>query len=257
MLSAHSKIFAIIVLMRIKDLTPNKRNPRKITAYRLEAMADSLRKFGDLSGIVWNKRTKRLVGGHQRSKTMPPDSSIIIDVKYEKPTESHTVAEGYVLFGKERIKYREVDASEEWEAEAMVAANAHGGEWDHGMLEIIKADFPNLDLRLAGLEISAPVVNIAPVDLGSVSASGFSEDEESDEDYVKNNPGPESSQDKESFDSVNRESVFSNIQEENKSILDDGKFLVIIKCKDSETRDAVRKKLREGDIVTTHGAIVF
>lgn len=95
--------------MNIKDLNPNPSNPRKISDATLEYLSKSILKHGDLSGFVYNTRSKQLVSGHQRSKVIPPDSKIKIEKKYDPPTPTGTVAEGYVQVGEERFQYREVE----------------------------------------------------------------------------------------------------------------------------------------------------
>lgn len=136
--------------MNLSDLKPNELNPRKISPKKLSMLKASLDKFGDLSGFVFNRRTGRLVSGHQRQKALE-DSSINVEVSFATPTRSLTVAIGHVLINGERFKYREVDAPVEWENEAMLAANKHGGEWDEPLLKQILVSIPNVEL--AGFEI--------------------------------------------------------------------------------------------------------
>jgi len=54
----------------IKDLAACPRNPRTITPEALAGLGAALTEYGDLSGIVWNKRTGQLVAGHQRIKAL-------------------------------------------------------------------------------------------------------------------------------------------------------------------------------------------
>jgi DNA modification methylase len=136
--------------MNLKDLTPNKKNPRKISDKKLDMLRQSLAKFGDLSGFVINRRTNTLVSGHQRQKALG-DGEIKIQKQYTEPTKARTVAEGYVTIDGEKFKYREVDADAQWESEAMLAANKHGGEWDETLLKEIFAE--NISLELAGFEL--------------------------------------------------------------------------------------------------------
>jgi hypothetical protein len=56
--------------MQVKDLKPAGYNPRKISKEKLAALKKSLEEFGDLSGIVYNSRTRTLIGGHQRIKNL-------------------------------------------------------------------------------------------------------------------------------------------------------------------------------------------
>lgn len=136
--------------LTIQDLAPNPKNPRRISEGKLKQLSQALEEFGDLSGIVFNRRTKQLVGGHQRVKALPRGTVIKVTKAYEKPTRTGTLADGYVLVKGERFKYREVDWDETREKAANIAANQHGGEWDLPQLsewlsELKAADF-NMDL---------------------------------------------------------------------------------------------------------------
>ena len=107
----------------IQKLKPWDRNPRSISKEALAGLKISLDRFGDLSGIVFNIRNQALVSSHQRTKTLPADSEIIIEKHYRRPTRTGTVAEGYVLIKGERFHYREVKWDEKTHAAANVAAN--------------------------------------------------------------------------------------------------------------------------------------
>jgi hypothetical protein len=52
--------------LAVSDLLGDGANPRSISEEAAEALGKSLAKFGDLSGVVWNRRTGELVTGHQR-----------------------------------------------------------------------------------------------------------------------------------------------------------------------------------------------
>lgn len=52
--------------MPISELVPADYNPRRISAKRLEGLRASLRRFGNVQTIVFNRRLRRIVGGHQR-----------------------------------------------------------------------------------------------------------------------------------------------------------------------------------------------
>jgi DNA modification methylase len=56
--------------MKIADLKPAPYNPRKISDAALAGLKESIRRFGLVQPIVWNKKTKRVVSGHQRLKAM-------------------------------------------------------------------------------------------------------------------------------------------------------------------------------------------
>lgn len=109
-------------------------NPRIMSEKQRKALEDSMLRYGDLSGIVFNWRTGRLVCGHQRIAAMPEDSVPTIENTANR-NDVGTIATGYISDGTERWPYRVVDVTEELEAEMMIAANAHGGEWNLTVLE--------------------------------------------------------------------------------------------------------------------------
>lgn len=65
--------------MRISDLKPAPYNPRKIFTDALEGLKRSLKRFGDLSGIVFNKRTGH--AGHQRVKALTDEYGEGVELK--------------------------------------------------------------------------------------------------------------------------------------------------------------------------------
>ena len=140
--------------MQLGDLTPNPKNPRKITDSKLKMLKKSLAEFGDLSGFVFNVRSKKLVSGHQRMKVLPPVSEIVIEKRYEHPTKLGTTAEGYILVNGEQLKYREVDWDEQKEIAGNIAANKHGGDWEtEGLTEwLSQLNDLDYDLEFTGFD---------------------------------------------------------------------------------------------------------
>lgn len=140
--------------LTVGDLAPNPKNPRTITDAKLAQLKKALTEFGDLGGFVFNRKTKRIVGGHQRAKVFKNDSAVVIERKYPKPTKVGTVAEGHVLMNGERFKYREVYWDDVKEKAANIAANKGAGEWDFPQLtewmkELAEVDFDfDLDLTM-------------------------------------------------------------------------------------------------------------
>jgi len=55
---------------RMSDMQPADYNPREIRHEALAGLQGSISKFGLLVPIVWNKRSGRIVGGHQRFKVL-------------------------------------------------------------------------------------------------------------------------------------------------------------------------------------------
>lgn len=111
----------------------------------------ALTEFGDLSGIVFNRRSKQLVGGHQRVEAFKSSAGkVTIERSLSEPTAAGTVAEGFVFIEGERFSYREVDWDNERELAANIAANKGAGEWDYTLLQehLTHLDHHNFDLAL-------------------------------------------------------------------------------------------------------------
>ena len=104
--------------MQLKDLAPNPRNPRKITDKKLVQLEKSLKKFGSLDGIIFNKKTGRLIGGHQRQKVL----------------KDGTIKGNWIEWNGHKFPYREVEWDEAMEKAANIAANKGAGEWDKEIL---------------------------------------------------------------------------------------------------------------------------
>jgi len=54
-------------------LTGADYNPRTISDSAMRGLKKSTAEFGLVQAIVWNKKTQRVVGGHQRLQTLDPD----------------------------------------------------------------------------------------------------------------------------------------------------------------------------------------
>lgn len=121
-------------IAKTAELTPNELNPRQISLERLERLKKSMEAYGDISGIVFNRRTRKSVGGHQRVKIL--GGNCTIECKYfDNPDKQGTVGIGYILTAEgAKYSYREVDWPAPLEYAAMIAANSHGGEWDEELL---------------------------------------------------------------------------------------------------------------------------
>jgi hypothetical protein len=138
--------------MQVSDLKHNKRNPRKISNEKKKMLQKAIEEFGDLGGIVFNKRTGQLVGGHQRTSVIPKNAEVVIEVSHEAPTRTGTTAEGHIKVKGEMFRYREVDWDLQREESANIAANQHGGEWQEDNLRAILADLVSqgADMELIG-----------------------------------------------------------------------------------------------------------
>lgn len=140
--------------MKLSDLKPAGYNPRIITDEQLERLKKALHEFGDLSGIVYNRKTGNLVGGHQRLKCLPPDA-VIKKEKLKKPSRTGTTATGTITIDNETYTYREVAWDETKEKAANIAANQHGGEFDDEKLALLIKEITeddNFDTDLLGFD---------------------------------------------------------------------------------------------------------
>lgn len=55
---------------KLSEMQPADYNPREIREEALAGLQGSIARFGMLVPIVWNKRSGRIVGGHQRFKVL-------------------------------------------------------------------------------------------------------------------------------------------------------------------------------------------
>ncbi len=119
--------------MKITELKANSENPRIISKDAMEWLKKSISEFWDISWIVFNERTNRLIGGHQRT-------SIILDVLWEDPEieiikEYKDRKDGTKKIGMFRTSewqwfiIRIVDWSEEKEYAANLTANNSDISW--------------------------------------------------------------------------------------------------------------------------------
>lgn len=59
-----------IKTMKMMDLHINPDNPRTISESSMEALRNSIGRFGFVEPIIWNERTGNIVGGHQRYRVL-------------------------------------------------------------------------------------------------------------------------------------------------------------------------------------------
>lgn len=116
------------------ELTPKPDNPRTISKAALEALGTTMRRYGDLSGVVFNRRTGHVVGGHQRLKQIPADATITIVHRTRKADEQGTVAVGFLETSEGRWAYREIDVDRATENAMNLRANNVAGAWQDEQL---------------------------------------------------------------------------------------------------------------------------
>lgn len=253
--------------MKAKDLKPNKFNPRKISEDKKKSLARSLNEFGDLGVIVFNKRTGTLVSGHQRTSLMDKNSKVVIEKKFEKATETGTLAVGFIESENgERFAYREVDWDKEKETEALLSANKQGGEWDNENLRILFAEHPKIRVDYTGFEIpelQMRDIKITPPQIKKVEIAKIlnkSEDNsQTDEQYVKENKGPAEEADRERLpDMINRnyppkpepepvteidpKEAFAKVKEN--TTPQGRQIVIIIKCETDEMKSTIKDDIK-------------
>lgn len=147
----------------MEDLVAAPYNPRRISDAAATGLGHSLEEFGDISGIVWNATTRRLVCGHQRVTQLRERGAKLVRGALQLPSG-------------ERFAVRVVEWSEAMERAANVAANnPHiAGEFTED-LEALLAEIQSDDserydrLLLAELESSqVPPVVSAESQLGAL-----------------------------------------------------------------------------------------
>lgn len=176
----------------INTLRANPKNPRQISTHDFDALVNAIKKFGDLSGIVFNIRTQQLVGGHQRIEAFKRlgGQPIIIE-RLAGPNSKGTVATGYVLLDDEKYTYREVDWDEGKEAAANIAANRIQGQFDLDVLSEVIYDISQLEDSASLLE-STGQTNKEIEHLLKMVGVGVDDDSSDDgggEDFAASKPG--------------------------------------------------------------------
>lgn len=134
--------YPCLLTKSIKDLSPAKYNPRKISDEAMGRLTKSLAEFGNIQPITWNARTGNVVGGHQRLKV-------------------------YQAMGKADVEVWAVDLDEQKEKAANIALNKLSGEFDLPMLKDIleEIDTGELDLEITGFgmeEIAEMMEGVPP-----------------------------------------------------------------------------------------------
>ena len=56
--------------LRLDELHVADNNPRVISNRNFQGLSNSLKRFGQVEPIVWNERTGKIVGGHQRFRVL-------------------------------------------------------------------------------------------------------------------------------------------------------------------------------------------
>jgi hypothetical protein len=117
----------------IVDIKRAKYNPRKALKHgdpAYEKLKKAVLEFGLVEPLVWNSRTKNLVGGHQRLS--------IIEER-----------------GDSQVEVSVVDLDEHAEKVLNLALNKQGGEWDFATLADLlqELDAGDIDMEITGFGI--------------------------------------------------------------------------------------------------------
>jgi len=131
---------------KIDELVGSEYNPRKIDKVNLEALKLSLSEFGDISGIVFNSTTGRLVSGHQRLKALKDEFG-----------NKLTISNNIITTPKgEHFPIRVVSWDEAKEKAANVAANSHTlqGEFTESLNDLLAEIQLSLPDLFSGLHLS-------------------------------------------------------------------------------------------------------
>lgn len=167
-----------------KDLRHAKYNPRTITKQQQQNLQLSLEATGDLSGLVFNRRTKTLVAGHQRTAALAQWPS---KAELKPFTDAFgTVQVGFMVYktdtGIIKVPMRIVDWDLKREKQANIAANMHGGDFDKQKLATLVAELETdkkFSLELLGMDAHdlAMLHKLLPDNVLEVSEADYEEAE--------------------------------------------------------------------------------
>ena len=138
-------------------IAADPQNPNRMSAEDKNRMAKSLAEFGDLSGIILNRRTGLLIGGHQRVDVLTGGTIETTDLPESEP--DGTVARGALVKDGKRYGLRVVDWPEGKAHAALLAANRFGrvGSDDLPLLKDLleELDTGAMDMDLTGYSLEA------------------------------------------------------------------------------------------------------
>ena len=122
-----------IIKKAISQLRPSPYNPRKDLTPddpEYQKLKKSILEFDYVDPIIWNKKTDRVVGGHQRLKILKE-------------------------IGRKQIDVSVVNLSDTKEKALNVALNKVQGEWDYPKLKdlLIELDTGAFDMELTGFDM--------------------------------------------------------------------------------------------------------
>jgi hypothetical protein len=117
----------------IEELIIDPNNPRIVSDFQGNNLANGMTKYGDLAPIVFNRKLGKLVGGNTRTRIITEkllgQNRVVYTTKYDQPDEQGTVALGHVWHNNTPFAYREVEFDEVIHREANIASNAIHGDF--------------------------------------------------------------------------------------------------------------------------------
>jgi len=135
--------------INIKLIKEAESNPRIIKEKSLNDLKTSIKEFGYIQPIIWNKRSSRIISGHQRFKILKEE-------------------------GKKEIEVIEVDLDEKKEKAALIALNRISGEWNYELLGPLLSELnEGKILDLTGFEVSDLDLIDGLTDTGGVIEEGI------------------------------------------------------------------------------------
>jgi hypothetical protein len=150
--------------MKITEIKKSAINPRKMTKEAQAGLKKSLEMFGDISGIIFNKRTNELIGGNHRWEELLK----IYDKKKLELKELKENSGIYAIYHDDEFTsytVRVVDWDEDTAKAANITANNQHisgyftKEIDDVLAQLKDHDYFN-DLKLGNLYIDLPIPDV-------------------------------------------------------------------------------------------------
>jgi|GEM_PF-1583868 len=165
----------------VQDLRPAPYNPRRISKAALSELAKYMKEYGDLSGVVWNRRTGHLIGAHQRTKNFPKSAKITSIPQMTGDNEEY----GFVEAKGHKWTVRIVDWDVEREKRANIIANnpTIQGEFDLPQLADILKDIGFYTVGFTPMDIE--VSDFSDEDINAILGRPSIMDESQEPDEVK------------------------------------------------------------------------
>jgi len=124
----------------LADLAPSDYNPRSIDGPSAEGLRNSMELFGDISGLTFNVRTKRLIAGHARRRVIEQlKSDAVVRMQSKTTDKKGTIGYGCIEALGTTWPVRFVDWDETTEKAANLAANNPSitGDFTAGVEDIL------------------------------------------------------------------------------------------------------------------------